>query len=60
MEVEDQCVCVFHLAVRSLLQMQVLWGLIMGGFKPNDQFGLYPWLDEKWGFLVCLMCVSFL
>lgn len=55
MEVEDQCVCVFHLAVRSLLQMQVLWGLIMGGFKPNDQFGLYPWLDEKWGFLVCLM-----
>ena len=47
-EVENQCVCVFYLTVK-LLRMQVVWGLILENFKPHNQFGPDPYVDEKGG-----------
>ena len=38
----------FYLTVK-LLRMQVVWGLILENFKPHNQFGPDPYVDEKGG-----------
>lgn len=42
MEDQSVYVCVFYLAVRKWLQMQVVWYLIMESFKASGQLRLYP------------------
>lgn len=56
------CMCILFGCEIVVVITQVVWSLIMEGFKPNDHFGLDPQVDEMWrgALFVCLICVCFL